>query len=115
MTRSATSIRYALGLLLAFGALNAFAGGYYGLSGAPGVPLKWLAGSPFEDYFVPSVILFVVVGETLALAALAVLAGFRAARSALRIVGRLTQRGTVCPERNRGQCVRTASGFGGGS
>ena len=87
MTRTATSIRYALGLLLAFGALNAFAGGYYGLSGAPGVPLEWLAGSPFEDYFVPSVILFVVVGGTLGFAALAALAGFRAARRSAFIAG----------------------------
>ena len=31
-------IRYLLGGLLAFGALNAVAGGYYGLSGAEGVP-----------------------------------------------------------------------------
>ena len=40
-------IRRLLGALLAFGALNAFAGGYCGLSGAEGVPRKWLAGSPF--------------------------------------------------------------------
>ncbi len=31
-------IRMLLGVLLAFGALNAFAGGYYGLSGAERVP-----------------------------------------------------------------------------
>ena len=37
--------RYLLGALLAFGALNAFADGYYGLSGVPGVPLDWLAGA----------------------------------------------------------------------
>jgi hypothetical protein len=36
------ALRLALGLLLAFGALNAFAGGYYGLSGARGVPTEWL-------------------------------------------------------------------------
>jgi hypothetical protein len=36
-------IRYLLGALLTFGAINAFAGGYYGLSGAKGVPLEWLA------------------------------------------------------------------------
>jgi hypothetical protein len=51
------SIRTLLGALLTVGALNAFAGGYYGLSGAEGVPREWLAGSPFRDYFVPSVIL----------------------------------------------------------
>ena len=42
-------IRYLLGALLTFGAINAFAGGYYGLSGAKGVPLEWLEGSPFSD------------------------------------------------------------------
>jgi hypothetical protein len=62
-------IRILLGALLAFGALNAFAGGYYGLSGAEGVPREWLAGSLFNDYFVPSLILFVVVGGTLTLGA----------------------------------------------
>ncbi len=33
LSRSST-VRYALGGLLVFGALNAFGGGYYGLSGA---------------------------------------------------------------------------------
>jgi len=51
-----SGLRYALAGLLAFGALNAFAGGYYGLSGAPGVPVEWLEGSPFSDYTVPSLI-----------------------------------------------------------
>ncbi len=36
--------RRALGALLVFAAVNAFGGGYYGLSGAPGVPVEWLAG-----------------------------------------------------------------------
>jgi hypothetical protein len=66
------SIRTLLGALLAFGALNAFAGGYYGLSGAEGVPREWLAGSSFSDYVVPSLVLFVVVGGALALAAIMV-------------------------------------------
>src|SRR5690242_15281521 len=47
-------VRYLLGALLAFGALNAFGGGYYGLSGADGIPTEWLQGSPFSDYLVPS-------------------------------------------------------------
>ena len=45
--------RYLLVVWLMFGAINAFAGGYYGLSGAKGVPLEWLASSPFSDYFHP--------------------------------------------------------------
>lgn len=73
-------MRYSLGALLAFGAINAFGGGYYGLSGAEGVPREWLAGGPFEDYFIPSLILFVVVGGVFSCASLAVFAGFRVAR-----------------------------------
>jgi hypothetical protein len=72
--------RYLLGALLAFGAINAFAGGYYGLSGAPGVPLEWLAGSPFKDYFIPSLILLVVVGGAFSFAAVAIFARSRLAR-----------------------------------
>jgi hypothetical protein len=73
-------VRYTLGSLLIFGALNAFAGGYYGLSGATGVPLEWLAGTPFSDYFIPSLILFVVVGGAFLIAAIAVFARLRRAR-----------------------------------
>jgi len=72
--------RYVLGGLLAFGALNAFGGGYYGLAGADGVPTAWLEGSPFNDYFVPSLILLVVVGGSFVLAAVAVVARLRYAR-----------------------------------
>lgn len=72
--------RYLLGGLLAFGALNAFAGGVYGLSGAEGVPLEWLEGSPFRSYFVPSLILFFIVGGSFLFAAIAVFSGSRIAR-----------------------------------
>ena len=65
-------MRILLGALLAFGALDAFAGGYYGMSGAPGIPIEWLDGSPFTSYVVPGLILFVVVGGTLLNAAVAV-------------------------------------------
>jgi hypothetical protein len=74
-------IRNLLGGLLAFGALNAFAGGCYGLAGAKGVPTDWLAGSPFTDYTIPSVILLVVVGGSFLLASLAVLGRARTGRS----------------------------------
>jgi hypothetical protein len=79
MNRS-TLLRYALGVLLAFAALNAFGGGYYGMMGARGVPTSWLQGSPFHSYFVPSLILFVVVGGSFLTAAAAVLARLRIAR-----------------------------------
>jgi len=65
-------LRRGLGSLLTLGALNALGGGVYGLSGAEGVPKEWLAGSPFRDYLVPSLILLVVVGGSLLIAAIAV-------------------------------------------
>ena len=81
------AIRLVLGCLLAFGALNAFFGGYYGMSGAANVPTEWLAGSPFDDYFLPSLILFVVVGGSFLVAAIAVLARWRVARLAALAAG----------------------------
>lgn len=75
-------IRVALGVLLALVALNAFAGGSYGMAGAPGVPTAWLDGSAFSTYFVPGLALFVVVGGTFLLAAVTVLARSRLARPA---------------------------------
>ena len=63
--RASTTVRCSLGNLLAVGALNALAGGYYGLTGALGVPTEWLEGSPFADYVVPSLILLVVVSGSL--------------------------------------------------
>jgi hypothetical protein len=78
---SSRTVRYVLGSLLAFGALNAFGGGYYGLSGAQGVPTEWLAGTRFRDYTLPSLILFAVVGGSFLVAAVAVLARSRMARA----------------------------------
>ena len=80
-------IRYGLGGLLAFGALNAFAGGYYGMAGAEGVPKEWLDGSPFDDYFIPSLVLFAVVGGSFLAAAIAVFAQLRMARAAAFAAG----------------------------
>jgi hypothetical protein len=53
-------------------ALNAFGGGFYGMRGAPNVPRDWLEGSPFDDYFVPGLILFLAVGGSMAAAAVTV-------------------------------------------
>ena len=80
-------VRYVLGGILAFGAVNAFAGGYYGLAGAEGVPVEWLDGSPFDNYFIPSLILLVIVGGSLLLAAVAVLARLRIGRRAALAAG----------------------------
>jgi len=54
-------------------AANAVGGGIYGLYGAEGVPPEWLEGSPFETYVVPSLVLLVVVGGSMAFAAAALL------------------------------------------
>ena len=66
-------IRISLGLLLAVVSLNAFAGGYLGISGAKGIPVEWLNGSPFESYLIPGIILFVIVGGSFLFAAVVVL------------------------------------------
>lgn len=78
-------LRIFLGILNAIMALNAFAGGYYALSGAKGVPTEWLSGSPFHDYVVPGLFLFIVVGGAFLIAAIAVFARLRIARSATRL------------------------------
>jgi hypothetical protein len=81
MTQSQmTFLRYLLGSLLAFMALNALGGGFYGLSGAEGVPVAWLEGSPFRNYFIPGLILFAVVGGSFFFASIAVFGRFRFAR-----------------------------------
>jgi CubicO group peptidase (beta-lactamase class C family) len=79
--------RALLGALLTLGAINAFGGGYYGLTGASGVPVEWLAGSPFSDYSIPSLILFVVVGGAFSFAAVAVFRRSPLARISAFIAG----------------------------
>ena len=75
-------VRYSMGVLLAFAALNAFGGGYYGMAGAEGVPVEWLEGSPFRSYLIPGMILFVVVGGAFLTAAILAFARSRHARNA---------------------------------
>ncbi len=48
--------------------LNAFGGGYYGLSGAVGIDPSWLDGTPFRSYFIPSLFLFTAIGGGMAVA-----------------------------------------------
>ena len=50
------------------------------MSGAEGVPREWLSRSPFTDYFVPSLILFAIVGGTLAVASVMVFSRHALAR-----------------------------------
>lgn len=63
------AVRIILVVLEALLALNAAGGGIYGLTGAAGVPREWLQGSPFESFFVPSLILIAVVGGSALVAA----------------------------------------------
>ena len=81
------ALRTSLGGLLAFGAVNAFAGGYYGMAGAADVPKEWLEGSPFDSYFIPGLVLFVVVGGSLLAAAIAVFARLPIARTMASAAG----------------------------
>jgi len=85
----AALVRYALGSILAIVALLAFAGGYYGLSGASGVPTEWLEGTPFTDYFVPSLFLLVVVGGTSLTSAVMVFVNRRGFRGAALVAAGL--------------------------
>ena len=66
-------VRYSLAAILFIVALNAFGGGYYGLSGAKDVPLEWLDGTPFDTYFIPGLFLLVVVGGSCLAAATGVI------------------------------------------
>jgi len=88
--RKETFIRYTLGLLLVLLALNAFAGGYYGMSGAENVPKEWLKGSPFSNYFIPSLILFTCVGGSALIASIAVFRRHYLARRAAFMAGIIT-------------------------
>lgn len=78
---SARGRRAALVALFAFVGLNALGGGVYGLSGAPAVPVAWLAGSPFHSYLAPSLVLVLGVGGSSFVAAFAVLAQTPRARA----------------------------------
>lgn len=76
-------IRLALIVMLAFGAVSAAAGALLGaLFDGAGVPMQYLAGSPFTSYLVPGLILGLIVGGTQAVAALAMT---RRARTALLV------------------------------
>lgn len=63
MSNKPTSPYYnPLVIISGFVGVSALGGGIYGMSGAKGVPLELLEGSMFSNYFVPSLILFLVVG-----------------------------------------------------
>lgn len=80
-------IRFALGILLLLVAINAFAGGYYGMAGAKNIPMEWLKNSPFHNYFIPSLILFIVIGGSSLFAAVTVFRRDRFGRKASLLCG----------------------------
>lgn len=80
-------VRVVLVPILGLAALNALGGAWYGLRGAPAIPLAWLAGTPFHDYFVPSFVLLAVVGGSLLFATVAVAAKAQSARRAAFLAG----------------------------
>lgn len=83
--RHRRSGRAALAALLLITGVSALGGGVYGLSGADAVPREWLSGTPFRTYFVPSLVLIIVVGGTQLAAAAAVVRGASAARVAAQV------------------------------
>lgn len=82
-----TLIRKSIGVLLLLIAINAFGGGYYAMSGADGVPLEWLHGSPFRNYFLPGLFLLIVIGGSSLFAALLVFRQHVAANTVTFICG----------------------------
>ncbi len=75
-------IRFMLGAILILVAINAFGGGYYGMAGAKDIPVEWLEESPFPDYFIPSLFLFVVIGGLTLFSGIAVFRRLPIARKA---------------------------------
>ncbi len=73
-------IRLALIIIGLVVGVLALGGGVYALAGARSVPREWLKGSPFKSYLVPGIVLFVVVGGSMLVAAGLLLGGQSAAR-----------------------------------
>jgi hypothetical protein len=75
-------------------AVNAVGGAVYGLAGAEDVPREWLEGTPFDSYFVPSLILLLAIGGGMGAAATAFLIKHRRAPE-LSIVAGLVLTGWI--------------------
>lgn len=76
---STTARRWLLFVIELVVAVNAVGGAIWGLAGAEDVPREWLAGTPFDSYVVPSLILLVAIGGGMGAAALALLVDHRRA------------------------------------
>ena len=55
--------------------MSAVGGAIYALGGAPEWPREWLQGTPFDSYVVPGLTLLIVVGGSMAAAAVTLLIG----------------------------------------
>ena len=58
-------LAYVLGILQALIGLTAIAGGFRLISnpnGIPDFPIEWLSNSPFNNYFIPGLVLLIVIG-----------------------------------------------------
>ncbi len=67
--------RIAIFTLALFGALTAIAGGVCLLTGVIAPPLDSLLGTPFADYTVPGLVLAIIVGGSMLLAAVTIFSG----------------------------------------
>ena len=74
-------LRYALGLLQLFIGVSAIAGGAKLVLDPSGaglqIPLHWLVGSPFSSYFIPGLVLLVMIGAGTTLASVFTIFGNR--------------------------------------
>jgi hypothetical protein len=76
-----------LGILHLFIGINALGGGIYGLAGAKDVPLSLLNGTPFNSFFIPSLILVAIVSTSCLFAGIALLKNLSFASRASFIAG----------------------------
>lgn len=82
------AISIGLVVMLVFGVVSSIAGAILGtVANGAGVPLSYLAGTPFESYAIPGVILGVVVGGTQLVGAVSILARWRAALVLAAVAG----------------------------
>jgi hypothetical protein len=70
---SQKNTRKLLGSFLLFIGCNALGGGIYGLAGAKDVPLSLLKGTPFNSFFIPSLLLMTIVSTSCLFAGMALL------------------------------------------
>lgn len=80
MRYSATIVRSLLIVIDIAVCAAAVGGGVYAMLGAPRIPRDWLRTTPFKTYFVPGLVLLVLVGGSMAAAAVMLVADVSGAR-----------------------------------